>query len=118
MPRFVVLAHDSPDGRHWDFMFETGPALATWALERPPESGQVATAKALPDHRAAYLDYEGPISRGRGSVVQWDRGTCEIEERSANRIVLVLSGKKLSGRAMLTRSTDDPQCWRFLFTPD
>jgi len=74
MPRYVILEHDAADGRHWDFMLAGGEALATWALaERPDAAGPVA-ARSLADHRVAYLDYEGPISGGRGSVTRWDQG--------------------------------------------
>ena len=56
MPRFVVLEHDSPRGRHWDFMLETGAVLATWSLPEPPNSGGVIMCEELGDHRLKYLD--------------------------------------------------------------
>ena len=34
-------------------------------------------AEALPDHRLFYLDYEGPVTGGRGTVIQWDSGIFE-----------------------------------------
>ncbi|NUQ64853.1 MAG: hypothetical protein HUU20_20510 [Pirellulales bacterium] len=73
MPRFVVLEHDSPRGLHWDFMLESGDALATWALPEPPDAAAELAAESLPDHRPAYLDYEGPIASNRGTVRRWDR---------------------------------------------
>lgn len=78
MGRFVVLEHDSPRGRHWDLMLENGQVLATWALAEPPDAGHAIAAQPLPDHRPAYLDYEGPISGNRGHVTRWDRGEYEI----------------------------------------
>ena len=49
--------------------------LKTWACREPPQAGVEIPCEALADHRLAYLDYEGPISGGRGSVTRWDRGT-------------------------------------------
>ena len=66
MPRFVVLRHDGPQGLHWDFMLEMGQGLATWALNREPDAAGPIPAEALPEHRLAYLDYEGSLSGDRG----------------------------------------------------
>jgi hypothetical protein len=117
MPRFVVLKHDSPRGRHWDLMLETGPALATWALSEPPDAPVAITADALADHRLAYLDYEGPISGGRGSVTRWDRGTYVLERRTPTEVVVTLTGEKLAGTATLVESPDDPARWQFSLVP-
>ena len=81
MPRFVVLEHDSPCGRHWDFMLEQENALATWALPQPPDTAEMP-AEPLPDHRLAYLDYEGPISAiGHGPPV----GSGDVSARTPDR---------------------------------
>src|SRR6185437_4307487 len=61
MSRFVLLEHDHPE-LHWDLMLESGAVLRTWRLTAPPCGGEVITAMASFDHRALYLDYEGPIS--------------------------------------------------------
>ena len=101
MPRFVILRHDSPRGVHYDLMLEVGDALKTWALPQPPEAGVEMTCDALPDHRLAYLDYEGPISGERGSVTRWDRGTCRIIEQSDTQWIVEFRGEKLVGRVTL-----------------
>lgn len=115
MPRYVVLEHAHPRGRHWDFMLEMGGALATWTLTEPPDTSGPIPAEALPDHRLAYLDYEGPVSGDRGSVARWDQGTFEIERQSAAELVVSLHGKRLLGRAMLERSGDDAARWTFSY---
>jgi len=74
MPRFALLRHDSPRGRHWDLLLEFGPVLRTWELTELPRPGREMVCRALPDHRPVYLDYEGPISGGRGSVVREEGG--------------------------------------------
>lgn len=116
MPHFVVLRHESSRGLHWDFMLELGEALATWALPEPPDAAVAILAEALPDHRLAYLDYEGPISGGRGSVTRWDAGTYVLRGRSDAELVVTLDGAKLAGTATLKRSPDDPNRWRFSYT--
>ncbi len=74
MPRFVVLEHRFPAGSdrtsHWDLMLESAEDLLTWACENDPFTGRATSATALPNHRVAYLDFEGEISRGRGTVRQ------------------------------------------------
>lgn len=116
MSRFVVLEHDSPRGRHWDLMLETGSVLATWALPEPPDSGGVVICEALADHRAEYLDYEGPISGDRGSVTRWDRGTYVVEHRDETRLVVTLDGRRLSGRATLSQMPNEPTRWEFSYS--
>jgi hypothetical protein len=67
--RFVVLHHTKVERPHFDLMFETAPGsdLATW---RSPVWPIVASTpvERLADHRRAYLDYQGPVSGGRGEV--------------------------------------------------
>ena len=109
MPRFVVLEHDWPT-RHWDFMLEVGDVLQTWRLPTAPAVGAEIRAENIFDHRLMYLDYEGPISRDRGSVMRWDAGSYEmIEEESRVRRkrdlidrVIQLNGKRLHGTLEMT----------------
>ncbi len=102
MPRFVILEHDHP-ALHWDFMLEAGPALRTWRLAAPPAPGITVAAEPLPDHRPAYLDYEGPVSGNRGTVMRWDGGTFAWEEDGDGRVAVRLEGRKVRGRAVLAR---------------
>jgi hypothetical protein len=103
MPRFVVLTHDHPV-LHWDFMLEQPETLRTWRLMKPPGAGGPIDAESLADHRLAYLDYEGPVSGGRGEVRRWDRGEYEIVESTAERLVVRLIGERLHGVATLERT--------------
>src|SRR5690348_2558350 len=89
MPRFVVLLHETPAGyarrNHFDLMLESNGVLLTWAIpELPTTDGSVA-AERLPDHRLMYLDYEGPVSRDRGSVQRVDGGEFEWIEMTPMR---------------------------------
>ncbi len=117
MPRFVVLEHQTPVARHWDFMLETASALATWSLAEPPDAAPTIPARMLPDHRLAYLEYEGPISDNRGSVTRWDHGTYELRRYDRDEVAAVVAGEKLIGEVTLRRSTGDPDAWTFSFAP-
>lgn len=96
---FVVLRHEDREGIHYDLMIDTGEALATWKCPRPPESAREANldCRRIGDHRRAYLDYEGPVSRDRGEVRQHDRGRCTILEQSTARWRVIFQGEKLQG---------------------
>jgi hypothetical protein len=95
-------------------MLEMERGLATWELAEPPAAAGPVRAQALPEHRVAYLDYEGPISGGRGAVTRWDAGTYQVESQSETSLVVVLSGKILTGRATLNRTGEKPERWVFM----
>ena len=65
--RFVVLEHDFPE-RHWDLLVEFGDVLHAWRLNERPAVGRRIAATKMADHRLMYLDFEGRVSGGRGSV--------------------------------------------------
>jgi hypothetical protein len=101
MPRFVILEHAHPRGLHYDFMLEAGESLKTWELPEPPASGRELLAKTLPAQRLAYLNYEGPISGGRGAVKQWDKGSYRLIEQLNESITVELFGEKIRGNLCL-----------------
>ena len=98
-------------------MLETSETLATWAFDQPPDAAQEISAEALPDHRLDYLDYEGPVSGGRGSVTRWDSGECRLEQRSDTELTASLHGARLVGRITLARLPDTRDRWRFTYAP-
>jgi hypothetical protein len=120
VPRFVLLKHtlpdESPRPTHWDFMLEQEGILRTWALAAEPQDGLPIPATALDDHRLAYLDYEGEISGGRGSVARCDRGDYQTIRNTADRLEVTIAGEQWKGRVTLTKEED--QRWRFVFAAD
>jgi hypothetical protein len=75
MPRSVILQHTTPDGEsHYDWMIEQEGVvdehrLLTWRCKsRPDRSGWNGQADAIAVHRVAYLEFEGVLTGGRGSV--------------------------------------------------
>ena len=112
MPRFVVLEHDHPM-RHWDLMLECGEILRTWRLSSPLRAGEAIAATATFDHRLVYLDYEGPVSGGRGRVVRRESGTFTWQVQAEARIVVRLHGEQLRGALRLEQVAGDS--WRAEF---
>lgn len=81
MKRSVILKHTLPDGSwHHDWLIQRSdqleervPTFRT-AHDRP-DTCDAFEAQRLDDHRAFYLDHEGEVSGGRGSVVRLATGT-------------------------------------------
>jgi hypothetical protein len=85
MARWALLKHTTPDGAfHYDWLMEPSgvpeAALITFRVfERPDDAGvDRLAAQRLADHRRVYLEYEGPLTGGRGSVERVGEGTCEV----------------------------------------
>jgi hypothetical protein len=69
--KFVIQQHETAQGTHFDLMLDQGEDLATFQFARRPDSlaeGESLPFRRLPNHRRAYLTYEGPVSGGRGIV--------------------------------------------------
>lgn len=119
MPRFVILRHAMPpaSGResHWDFMLEAAEALETWALEQEPSVTSSCLANRLADHRKAYLDYEGEVSGGRGTVARWDAGDYVRLSTDDECVLVKLNGSRLRGIVRLDRLDEAAQRWLFSF---
>jgi hypothetical protein len=119
MPRFVILQHEPPPNTdrklHWDLMLEESETLRTWSLAAPPADGESTVARSLPDHRKAYLDYEGPVSRNRGSVARWDFGHFRWHEQNDTTLVCTLDGQRLRGRLVLSRRDASAESWKATF---
>ena len=96
-------------------MLENEAALRTWRLDREADAGGIIDAPPLADHRLAYLDYEGPVSGGRGSVARWDHGGYRILAESTRIVEVMLQGNRLKGRAVL--ALRHPGGWSFEWFP-
>lgn len=103
MPRFVILTHDWPTP-HWDLLLEDGERLLSWRLLQEPAAGTIP-AERITDHRPFYLEYEGPVSGDRGSVLHWDAGTFEWLKRTDEAYVVLVNGSNCRGRMTLTNTS-------------
>ena len=110
MLRFVILIHDFPFV-HWDLLAEQSGVLQSWRLLESPERWLLAAdppvlpAEPIPDHRLEYLDYEGPVSRERGTVARWDGGELEWLEQTESRSRLRLHSNRLQGELIIDMDT-------------
>jgi hypothetical protein len=76
LARYVVLRHEGILEPHFDLMIEPNSQaqLWTWRCAAWPLTVG-AVLERLPDHRREFLDYEGPLSGGRGTVRRVEAGT-------------------------------------------
>ena len=133
--RFVVLRHEAgarltrTDQSHYDWMFEVGGHLRTWATKPLVSLNQTSEVDCdlLSDHRLAYLDYEGEIDGDRGRVIRLLSGAFCLIDDSADRFVAELFWEQGTAQyeARLTcyRSLPDvglrfdESLWRLRFSP-
>lgn len=116
MPRFVVLLHETPPGyprgTHFDLMLEQAGVLRTWALEKLPAADESVMAERLPDHRLAYLDFEGAVAGNRGQVSRVDTGDFDLVADSESALVVAIRGAQLVGSLTLAQVAEGAHRWR------
>ena len=114
---FVVLEHfrgtlDRPD--HFDLMFlQASGLLRAWSVRRCPVAPGMTDAVSLPDHRQAYLVYQGPTKRGGGWVRRWTGGRFRPLVQRDDCWRLLVESPRLSGVIALER--DAGGWWRYTF---
>ena len=121
MPRFVILRHDMPPGTprasHYDLMLEQDSVLRTWACDALPQADSPTLADPLPDHRLAYLTYEGEVSGDRGSVTRVATGEYELLQETSQLVRVRLSSDTIRGVLVLARG-DGEQAYRWRVSLD
>jgi predicted esterase len=107
--RYVILLHEGYGGDHLDLMVQQGSMLVTWQIDQPTPQGPfpaVMQARRIQDHRLEYLDYQGPVSGGRGVVRRVDEGQCDVRQVQDDFWQVEFGGKLLSGAWSLRRQED------------
>lgn len=105
--RFVVQEHWATH-HHFDFRLEMEGVLKSWAVPKgvPEKIGEKRLAIEVEDHPVDYVDFEGKIPEGlygAGVVKIFDKGKYELIEKTENRILFKLKGKKLKGNYNLIK---------------
>jgi bifunctional non-homologous end joining protein LigD len=110
LPTFVIQEHHAR-ALHWDFRLERDGVLVSWALPKglpmDPETNHLAVH--VEDHPFEYGKFEGTIPKGEygaGQVTIWDHGTYETEKWRTDEVMVVLHGKRASGRYVLFPTGD------------
>ena len=114
---FVIQTHQGCGALHYDFMLRNGDVLVTWRIDQPAadlEIGDSMDALQIPSHRLAYLQYEGPLSGGRGRVSIADAGLYELISQTADRWVIRLSGKSVNGPFEIKRTSQQSDHWTLI----
>ena len=116
----VLLRHDLPDGtHHFDWFIqrlpEPGSPLRAFRVRDRIDGPGLDRFEAEPigDHRPVYLDYEGPVSGGRGRVRREASGVAEVEETLDLIRVLVRWGAGHRSEWVARLSGTDPELLRF-----
>jgi len=110
----VIHEHSGYGELHYDLMLSLGESLATWRLPKPPlglQPGDEIPARKLPDHRKAYLTYEGPVSGNRGAVKILDKGTCDPLGELSDRWEIRFLGRRIRGRWELVQIEPESDSW-------
>lgn len=92
--RYVVLHHTGYGEDHFDLLLEISPGseLASWRCSDWPLKPDSRVSK-LPDHRRAYLEYEGEVSNNRGRVKRVQAGEVSIIPASSGGIKVRLDDR-------------------------
>ncbi len=109
-PSFVIQEHHAR-ALHWDFRLERDGVLVSWALPKglPVTPATNHLAVHTEDHPLEYASFEDEIPGGEyggGRVSIWDRGHYELEKWSESEVMVVLHGRRASGRYVLFPTKD------------
>ena len=107
MPIFVIQEHHATH-LHWDFRLQMNGFLKSWAIpKQPPRTKNIKRlAIQVEDHLSSYANFEGEITEGygKGKVKMWDKGTYILDDKTPEKIVFELHGKKLNGKYVLVKT--------------
>ncbi|HSV26559.1 MAG TPA: DNA polymerase ligase N-terminal domain-containing protein [Sedimentisphaerales bacterium] len=110
-PQFVILKHMRKDrALHWDLMLEADKVLHTWRLDVHPsdiDDERLAITR-ISDHPLKFLDYEGAVNEGKGTVEIADSGFFRMLGSSATGVQTIeFNGRILKGRFTLEHIARD-----------
>jgi hypothetical protein len=111
--RFVVLHHTGFGPEHYDLMFERADdvrraaPLETFRSPCWPIASRVRLER-LGDHRRAYLEYEGPLSGGRGEVRRVAAGEYQLISKSGEVCYVLSAGVEVRLDATTDEATAGP----------
>lgn len=105
--KFVVHQHEARK-LHYDFRLEMNEILKSWAIPKePPIKEKIKKlAVEVENHPLSFINFEGEIPKGlygAGIIRIWDCGNYELKEKTSNKIIFILHGKKMKGKYCLLK---------------
>ncbi len=115
--RIYVIQRHAATRLHYDLRLEMDGVLKSWAIPKEPplETGVKRLAIQVEDHPIEYASFEGVIPEGHygaGVVEIWDKGVYFLRERTEDKIVFDVRGRRLRGTYCLVRFRGDRN-WLF-----
>ena len=106
---YVIQKHHASH-LHWDLRLEIGGVLKSWAVPKEPPIDKTIKRLAVrvEDHPLEYAKFKGTIPEGNygaGKVEIWDNGKYKLLEKTSNKILFNLKGKKLNGNYILIKTS-------------
>ncbi len=100
LPIFVIHKHYATH-LHYDFRLQMNNTLRSWAIPKTmPNSNEKRLAIQVEDHPLEYAKFKGIIPKGNygaGKVEIYDKGTYNLIEKTKNKLMFKLNGKKFKG---------------------
>ena len=114
-PHTVQLRHELPDGSwHIDWLIDLDRTeagrLLTFRLDRRVddlEAGTEIDLERAADHRRIYLEYEGPLSGGRGEVTRVACGRIEAMQNLGDDWAFLIAWQRFSRQRLRVRRRPD-----------
>ena len=115
---YVIQKHQASH-LHWDLRLEFDGVLKSWVVPKEPPAveGEKRLVVETEDHPIDYASFEGTIPEGQygaGKVEIWDNGTFKVIEKTEDKILIDIKGKRLSGEYYLVKfPKTGPKNWLF-----
>ncbi len=105
--KFIILYHFGIDETHYDLMLEAEGSLDSWRI---PEknfkqllNGETIEVISIKPHNKKYLNFEGELTDGKGSVKIYDKGTTSYKRNENIQFDVLIFGSEISGKLIFKK---------------
>jgi hypothetical protein len=103
MPRMVIQEHTRDSSAHYDLMMESPTLLWTWRFQDFPGSEPEQPCERIQDHDRKFLEYEGELSPGNGSVRIVAGGTFDLLSAREDEVDFTARAQTVAGSCRLVK---------------